>query len=216
MLLTMALLAVGCAPASRSAAPAVPESSFPLSLRGQDTHVQFDFKAHPAIAINHQFQSDELCYLMIGEAVIMCTEDGSYLIFGPGDGVILVRDNPLSQLRPASDDPAGQEWIDVFGTIFLIAGSVDRLPDALSDYLATPGPHHREAAALARKMLADNGATLPIAGRGNTFAITFRLTESGRDKLSTALQSDDATPGVLKVGNIFTRRRDNPLNKRLP
>jgi hypothetical protein len=208
VILAWAITLMGCAPSHPP--PAQSEPSFPFSLRGRDTLLEFDFKAHPAVAISHKLKEDELCYMTVGDAVIMCTEDGSYLLFGPGDGVTLVRDNPLARLRLAGDDAVDQQWIDVFATVFLIAGSVDRLPDAVATYLADPGPHHSQATALARKMLSDNGASLPVAVRGNTFTVTLRLTESGRDTLTDALQSDAVQPGILKVGNNFYRHRDNP------
>jgi hypothetical protein len=197
----LASVAVGCA--HRPPAPATPPASDPggaFALRGLDTHVLFDFNAHEAAGKHRVLKSDEICCLFVGDAVLACTLDGSNLLFAPGDGVVLVRDNPCSRMRPIDHDPEGEQRLQAFSTIVLIAGSVDRLPDGLADYISDPGFHRRQAIELARKLLSDNGAEFPAQARGGTFSVFMRLTNSGREKLLDALQFDDNEAGVYLVG----------------
>ena len=198
-LFLVALVPIGCAPHSPPPTSATAQDEFPLSLRGDDTRVTLDFNAHPTIKVPHDLEADELCYLTLDNALIICTEDGSYLLFGPEDGVILVKDNPLSRLRPAGHDPSAESTMQMFGSLFLIAASVDRLPDALADYLQDPGPHRRVAMTLARDLIDNEHMELPGSARGGTFAVSVHLTDSGRDKLMDALQSQNTSNGVLMV-----------------
>lgn len=199
--LILGSIAAGCAHSSPPAAtqPAAdPGSAF--ALRGLDTHILFDFTSHSAASKGQDLPADELCRLFVGDAVLVCTLDGSNLLFAPGDGVALVRDNPCARLRPIERDPEGEQRMQAFSTIVLIAGSVDRLPDGLATYLNDPGFHRRQAIALARKMVNDNGAEFPAEAHGGTFSVFMRLTNSGREKLLDALQFDDNEPGIYLVG----------------
>jgi len=89
-------------------------------------------------------------------------------------------------------------------------------PMPFADYLDDPGPHHRQASALARKMLDDNGANLPAAVRGNTFAVALRFDcfRAGQAHRRPAIRRHATRH--LRVGNNLPRRRDNPLTKALP
>jgi hypothetical protein len=196
----LASIAVGCAhrPPPTTQPANDPGGSF--ALRGLDSHILFDFNSHSAAGKRHVLQSDEVCCLFAGDAVLICTLDGSNLLFAPGDGVALVRDNPASRLRPIDRDPDGEQRMQAFSTIVLVASSVDRLPDGLADYLNDPGPHRRQAISLARKIVSDNGAEFPAEAHGGTFSVFMRLTNSGREKLLDALQSDDNDAGIYLVG----------------
>jgi hypothetical protein len=78
--------------------------------------------------------------------------------------------------------------LKLYATLYLLAGSVDKLPAALADYLDNPGPRRRDAIALARLLAVHGGAKLLGFAHGGKFAVTFRLTEEGRDKLLEALE----------------------------
>ena len=192
------LVVVGCAHQ-----PAGPRSTggegFPYVLRGTDTQIRLDFRAHPKVPAAVELSADEVCYLSAGDAVVLFHGEGSYLLFGPRDGIELVDANPLWRLRPVGRDLSGGALLRVYGTIFMIAGSVDRLPDALSDYLDEPGAHRHQALALARKMLDPKGLELPAVAHGGTFAVYVSLTPAGRDKLLEALQANEDKTGLHLV-----------------
>jgi len=203
LLLALATLAGGCAqgipPTTESAAP---PAGMPLSLVGQDTGITLDFSVHPVLAVDHELQEDEICYLTVGDAMLICAADGSYLLFGPEDGITLVKDNPLARLRPVGHSASGTELMHTLSTLALIAGSVDRLPDGFANYLDDPGPHRRQALAEAKKILADNGAELAGSARGGTFKVWMQLNDSGRQKLEEAVDGEVNENGIYMVGDV--------------
>jgi hypothetical protein len=192
------LLSGGCT-ATRPQAPA-PAPRLALSLRGEDTRTDLDFDIHPAMTVPFDLADDEICYIPAGDGVIVCGDRGSYLQFGPEDGVILVKDTPFYHLRAAKVESSESAAIQMYSTVFMIAGTADRIPGALTEYLDDPGPHRRQAIALARALVASNGGVFTAAGRGGTFSVHIRLSELGRAKLVEAIQNDDVTrPGFFFV-----------------
>ncbi|HET6250203.1 MAG TPA: hypothetical protein VFE47_21105 [Tepidisphaeraceae bacterium] len=213
LLAILTTIGVGCSHAPPTAQPS-PGSPFPFSLQGANGLVNLDFNSHPAVTVAYDLAEDEFCYLPVGDALLICAQEGSYLVFGPEDGIVVVKDNPVYQLHPVGNDPAAGEMMHQFGNLFVVAASVDRLPEAVSAYLDNPGYHRRQALALARKLLQDNGAAIGGSGRGGTFAITFRLSADARQMLVESLQSDDNSDGIYRIGNKLSERGDFPLNKR--
>jgi|SRR5579862_5481885 len=104
---------------------------------------------------------------------------------------MLVKDTPVYRLRPPVADSPEAGVIQLYSTVFMISGTVERIPEALAGYLDDPGPDERFALRLARKLLADNGGDLSAAGRGGTFLVHMQLNESGRAKLTDAVQNHD-------------------------
>jgi hypothetical protein len=189
----------GCAqspPPIPTPAPVTTPPAPGLTLRGQDTRIVFDFKLRPEPEGNPELRPDELCCLSVGDALLICTMDGSYLEFGPQDGITLVKDNPLSRLRPVGHDVNDKNLLLTYGTLFLVASSVDRLPAGLAGYLSDPGFHRRQARALVGKLLSDDGAEFPVKSHGGTFSVFIRLTPNGRATLKEALESDDHETGT--------------------
>ncbi len=138
-------LAGGCSHAARPVTPSNNDPDLPFALRGQDTLIALDFGKNSTRPQSYVLQDDELCYLTLGNAIIVCSMQGSYLLFGPGDGVFLIKDNPMYHLRPLSRNPTDTQAMRTFGILFLIAGSANRLPDAFVEYLNDPGPHRLAA-----------------------------------------------------------------------
>jgi len=76
------MISAGCA----SHPPALlPPQRLALTMRGEDTRIDLDFDAHPAMTIPFQLVGDELCYMEVGGSVIVCGQHGSYLLLGPED-----------------------------------------------------------------------------------------------------------------------------------
>jgi hypothetical protein len=189
---------LGCAPAARVGSAGA-AGGVPFAMTGDNTRLVLDFSAHPPSQTSRSLGSGEICFISAGPATIICLAQGSYLLLGQDDGVELLASNPVWHLRAASDDPSETALLRGFGTILLIAGSVDRLPGALADYMDEPGAHRREATVLARKLLADGGAELSGVARGGTFKVSVRLTTAGRDKLLEAIHSLGDENGIQMV-----------------
>lgn len=195
----------GCVASHRQAGadPPVP----PLAMQGPDAGVAIDFGVHPAVTVPHDLRRNEICYIVINDAIILCSLDQSFLLFGPDDGVELVVDNPMARLAPAGRDDAAADALYLYDTIFVIAGALDRLPDGLSDYLGSAAPHRREAIKLAQRLVDHDNTLLCGAARGGTFSVSLQLTPAGREKLEEALQSIDNPAGTVMV----SRRRRFPI-----
>jgi hypothetical protein len=163
----------------------------PFELVGEDTVIQLDLNRHEAAPADrtHEWLHDEVGYLNLGGATVECFLAGSVLLLGPDNGIVLVDQNPLWQLRPVGHDGNEAKLVRLYATLFLVCGSVDQLPTGLSDYLDDPGPRRRIALSLARQLLTSRGAELTGWTRGGAFVLTFRLTPSGRAKLTDVLQS---------------------------
>jgi hypothetical protein len=117
-------------------------------------------------------------------------------------------------LRFLGKELAGQDVVREMGILFVVAGSADRLTDAVGDYLDSPGPHRPQAMALARKLLADNGGLFAASSRGGTFAVYLQLNAAGRETLTDSLLSSDDAHGIYRVGNKRAGRGDFPFIKR--
>lgn len=205
--LVLACIGAGCASHAAVKGPAEPQDDLPVALRGQDTDIFLDFAKHPSATLPHDLQGDEICYLTFDNAVVICTLDGSYLFFGPQDGVELISDNPLGRLRSLSRNPVDDMEIQMFGITGLVAGSVDRLPDAFADYLDDPGPYRRQALAVAMEMLSHSGATFVGSARGGTFSVSMRLADSGHDKLLEAIGRSQLDPSARMVLRSTSKRK---------
>ncbi|MDB5299767.1 MAG: hypothetical protein JWO87_1430 [Phycisphaerales bacterium] len=197
--IVLATLSAGCAPGAHSPGTKDGSSASPLALVGEDTGIKIDFASHPAPGSARALGGNELCFITAGPVVIVCIPQGSYMLLGPDDAIELVAGNPLWHLKPVEGNSSDAALLRGFGTIFLIAGSVDRLPAALSAYLGEPGSNRTQAVILARKLLAERGAELSGVARGGTFKVSVRLTSSGRKKLLDALQTHEEDGGVQMV-----------------
>jgi hypothetical protein len=210
-------LLTGCAHSPPTApAHGVVANPIPLTLLGANSQIQFDFAHHPAVTAAYDLTGEEFCYLQVGAALVVCSEQGSYLLFGPEDGILIVKDNPLYHLAPGGNDPADGDLMRGFNTTLMIAASLDRLPDALADYLSDPGPHRQTALDLANQLLQANGGVIAASARGGTFAVGLRFNADGRETLLEAVQLDDNPRQIYRVGNISHGHGDSPSIKRLP
>ena len=184
-------LAIGCAgcagsPPAQSVKVSV-EPARPFELIGRDTRMAIDFSLHPPATVAYDLADDELCYLSLDRAIIVCAPSGSYLLFGKEDGIALVKDGPMARITPVGRDAAARESLSALETVTDVAGAVERLPDALLDYLDDPGPHRQIAIAVSQRLLADGGAIMVGSARGGTFCVSIGLTDAGREKLEEAV-----------------------------
>jgi hypothetical protein len=161
--------------------------SFPTALRGQTVIVRLAFPKSDQQIEPGQFKPDTICYLTAGDIRIDCQTDGSTLVFGPNDSADLLTDNPMAGIEPAHDDPSASQSMKLYGVLFLVAGSLDRLPGALADYIQDPGPNLAEAVELAEMLLNEKQVELAGCARGGNFVASIELTDDGRDKLIDAL-----------------------------
>ena len=100
--------------------------------------------------------------------------------------------------------------MQAYAVITLIAGSVDRLPTALSDYLQNPGQHLTQALELTSELLSQQRVKFHGFANGGNFTVTVELNDDGRDKLLDALdQVGDSQGGVqlVRLGNSQTKVR---------
>src|SRR5206468_12296486 len=103
---------------------------------------------------------------------------------GPTDSNELLTDNPGWNLQPADDkDEQGREMMQIHAVLTLVAGSVDRLPATLVDYLQSPGRHLSEATDLAEALLTEDKVQIAGHARGGNFNVTVELSDAGREKL---------------------------------
>jgi len=181
---------VGCAreqvPASNEA-PIDPPASIPLALLGQNTSVRLSFPQRDQRIEPGQFNQDEICYLSVGDFRIDCYTDGSSLNLGPNDSTDLLTDNPMAALSPAHDDKDAAQTMKLYGILFLVGGSIDRLPGTLADYIQNPNQHLSEALALAQSLLSQKKVEFEGHARGGNFTVTMELNDDGRDKLLDAM-----------------------------
>jgi hypothetical protein len=170
--------------------------SIPLAIRGQSTMLRITFPKRDEQIEPGQFQQDEICYLEAGDFRIDCYTDGSSLNLGPNDSNDLLTDNPMYGLAPAkADEKDAATAMRLYGILFLISGSVDRLPATLADYLRSPGTHLNEAIALTDALLNQKSVHFIGHARGGNFGVTVELTDDGRDKLDDAMDEIGETPG---------------------
>jgi hypothetical protein len=188
--------------------PAHPQISafpFPLALRGQNTFIRVDFpKGRQAIEPG-QFTRNEVCYMKAGNFRIDCFADGSELNLGPMDSTDLLTDLACWNLQPADEDNRlAAQAMQAYALITLVAGSVDRLPNTLSDYLQTPGQHLTEALDLTNQLLTDPRVRFQGYAKGGNFTVTVELNDDGRQKLLDAVDEMGGTGGGVQ----FVRLRD--------
>jgi hypothetical protein len=188
---------------------AISNSIIPLALRGQNTTLRVEFSKGRQIIVPGQFRQNEVCYLKAGGLRIDCYPEGSELNFGPTDSTDLLADNPGWNLSPANDEnKTAIGAMQAYAILTLIAGSVDRLPAALSDYLQNPGQHLTEAIELTMQLLSQDHVKLQGFAKGGNFTVTVGLSDDGRDKLLDALgEMGDSSGGVQIVGLKAARRR---------
>lgn len=173
----------------------------PLALRGQNTTLHLEFPKGRQTIIPGEFTQSEVCYLKAGSFRIDCFADGSELNLGPTDSTDLLTDNAAWNLSPANDDNrAALQAMQAYALITLIAGSVDRLPTALSDYLQNPGEHLTEALDLTSQLLSEPRVKFHGFAKGGNFTVTVELNDDGRDKLLDALdEMGDSRGGIQFV-----------------
>jgi hypothetical protein len=199
----------GCAreqpAAADEAAPIDPPISIPLALKGQSTSLRLSFPRHDQQIEPGQFNPDEICYLSVGDFRIDCYTDGSSLNLGPNDSTDLLTDNPMAGIAPARDDKDAAQTMKLYGVLFLVGGSIDRLPATLADYIQDPNQHLSEALTLAQLLL--NQKTVEFEGhaRGGNFTVAVELNDDGRDKLLDALDEVGQPTGSTQM--VLLHRR---------
>jgi hypothetical protein len=197
----------GCAreQAASSDAPIDPPASIPLALLGQNTSLRLSFPQRDQRIEPGQFNQDEICYLSVGDFRIDCYTDGSSINLGPNDSTDLLTDNPMAALSPAHDDKDAAQTMKLYGILFLVGGSIDRLPSALADYIQDPNQHLDEALALAQLLLRQKKVEFEGHARGGNFTVTVELNDDGRDKLLDALDEIGEHGGTTQT--VVLRRR---------
>jgi hypothetical protein len=200
LLLALGSLASGCGSARSGGA-----DSFPFNLRGQDTRFRISMdtdQSPPTTQPTRELGDAELCYIVAGDSSIECFTFGSLLILGPGDGIALVEDNPILDLRANDNDSKNTATLRTLGVVALIGASVERLPEALADYIQDPGDNAAVAIAIAEQLVANNQVDLPGYGRGGRFNVAVELTHSGRKRLREALRArpgQSTVPALLRI-----------------
>ena len=192
----------GCATAAKSSLhqPGIDSAGkVPLFIRGQYVTLRLEFPQTDQRVDPGQFQHGEICYMKAGGFRIDCFADGSSLNYGPNDSSDLLTDHAPSTLEPANDDDdAAAQSMRLYALVTLVAGSVDRLPSTLSDYLQNPGQHMSAAMDLAEQLLADEPVRLAGCARGGNFVVTVELDDAGREKIVEALDEHSDDSGQLQ------------------
>lgn len=214
ILLLCALLA-GCAP---HGVMVVHESSdgipLPLLLQGQNTRMRLVFPQKDQSVQPGGFQRNEVCYLKAGDFRIDCYNDGSTLNLGPNDSTAVLSDNPMWDIEPVDLDMLAVKYMRLYGVLFLVGASVDRLPQTLGDYIADPGSHQAEAVTLARTLLNSRHVQFEGYARGGSFTVLLELTDSGQDKLVEALDQAGETAGPTQLVSSRQARSRSPHHAR--
>lgn len=181
--------------------------SIPLAIRGRSTVLRITFPNRDEQIEPGRFEQDEICYLEAGDFRIDCYTDGSSLNLGPNDSSDLLTDNPMYGLAPAkAGEKEAATAMRLYGVLVLIAGSVDRLPATLADYLQSPGTHLNEAIALTDALLNQKNVRFIGHARGGNFVVSVELTDDGRDKLDDAMDEIGETTGPNQVVGQRLRR----------
>jgi len=180
----------------------------PLALQGENTIMKIEFPSGVQKIEPGQFQHDEVCYMTAGKFRIDCYNDSSSLNLGPTDSNDLLTDHPGWKLQPALDDEPGGRLLRVYAILTLVAGSVDRVPATLADYIQVPGTHLTEALDLTEALLTQDPVRLPGYARGGNFNVTVQLSDAGREKLEDALDEAGESGGDLqRVRNRVSTHR---------
>jgi hypothetical protein len=111
----------------------------------------------------------------------------------------------MAALSPAHDDKDAAQTMKLYGILFLVGGSIDRLPSALADYIQDPNQHLDEALALAQLLLRQKKVEFEGHARGGNFTVTVELNDDGRDKLLDALDEIGEHGGTTQT--VVLRRR---------
>jgi hypothetical protein len=175
--------------------------NIPLFIRGQYATLRLEFPVTDQKVDPGQFQNNEICYVKAGGFRIDCFADGSSLNYGPNDSSDLLTDHAPSTLEPADDDSGAAESMRLYALVTLIAGSIDRLPVTLADYLQNPGQHLGAAMELADQLLGDEPVHMAGYARGGNFVVTMELDDAGREKIVDALDEHSADPSQLQYVN---------------
>lgn len=203
-----AFLLGGCAVAAR---PSAAQQISELSLHGEDTRLRIIIDRRQTITPDEADQilaAQEMCYLTIDKATIECFPFGSLLVMGPNDAVALVSDNPLDDLHAGPQDPQGEMLLRTLSVASLIADSVERLPDALADYVDSDNTRNPGVATtLAHELLESSAVTIPGMSRAGPFNIVLELTKDGKETIRGALA--DREPGNLRFVHHMRRRPKN-------
>jgi hypothetical protein len=182
----------------------------PLSLRGQNTTLHLEFPKGRQTIEPGQFTQSEVCYLKAGSFRIDCYPEGSELNLGPTDSTDLLTDHAAWNLSPENDEnKAAVQAMQAYAVITLIAGSVDRLPTALSDYLQNPGQHLTEALELTSELLSQQRVKFHGFAKGGNFTVTVELNDDGRDKLLDALDQVGDSQGGVQLVRLSNSRTTN-------
>ena len=200
--LLLLVSAAGCASHPPGPPPATASAAgltVPLVIQGQDTRFRLSFPSsgHGSDAV--QFEQGEICYLSAGDFRIECYANGSYLTLGPNDSNALLSDNATIELSAGDGNKTSEQAVRLYGILFLVGGSVERLPQALSDYLQEPGTHLNEAISLAQALMGRQPVDLRGHARGGAFNVAVVLTDAGREKLIDALDSIGESGGDTQV-----------------
>ena len=199
--LSVGLVAVaGCAhrPAPESGASSG-GLAVPLALRGQDTQFRLIFPPAGRGEESGHFEQGEVCYLVAGAFRVDCYTNGSYLTLGPNDSNALLSDNPGWELTAADGNKLSDQAVRLYGVLFLVGGSIERLPEALSQYIQDPGAHQTEAVSLAQLLLGRSAVALKGYARGGNFTVSVALTDAGRDKIIEAIESAGESSGTTQL-----------------
>jgi hypothetical protein len=183
----------------------------PTALRVQYTVMKLDLPRGRQTVEPGEFTRDEVCYIKAGDFRIDCYTDGSALNLGPNDSNDVLTDNAAWHLTPADEnDKSGEQALRTYAIVALVAGSVDRLPSALADYLQSPGQHLTQALDLSEHLLSDEQVRLEGFARGGNFTITVQLNDDGREKLLDALDEIGESDSDLQV--VRHRHRTPPTS----
>ena len=163
-----------------------------------------------------QFQKDEICYLTAGGFRIDCFDNGSTLNLGPEDSTPLLSDNPMWDINSDEDDPLTSDYMRLYGVIFLVGSSVERLPDTLANYIQDPGRHASEAGSVALALVNQKQIELEGHARGGNFKLYVQLTDAGRDRLVDALNEAGQTIGGNQLAGARTHGRGPGPGRLLP
>lgn len=198
-LLTTLLSGCAAAPKSSLHRPRIDSAgNVPLFVRGQYVTLRLEFPQVDQKVTPGQFQQDEICYLKAGAFRIDCFANGSSLNYGPNDSTDMLTDHAPSTLEPADDDANAAQTMRLYALVTLVAGSVDRLPSTLSDYLQNPSQHLTAAMDLADQLLGDGPIQLAGCARGGNFIVTMELDDAGREKIVDALDERSDDPNQLQ------------------
>jgi len=184
------------------------QTPIPLFLRGADTQMRIAFPSSNQIVRPGEFKPDEICYLTAGDCRIDCFTTGSSLNLGPTDSNDLLADNPMSGIEPADGNALATQTMKIHGVLFLVGGSIDRLPGTLSDYIQSPDRHLIEVLSLTDQLLNQKHVQFHGFAAGGTFTVTVELTDSGRDKLMDALDAVGESSGATQWVKLRSNRAD--------